>query len=174
MFKVPSQQFMRHIDSISKDTLQLKILPTWINVRANSFTKTWVNIIKRKLMKVPGKKYQLHKSLSLEFEKHCTKIDHISLIFSFHLFLKFNIVLIDILDNFHHPEVYTVPLCFFIRTSKIWWGSLFFFFFFWRSPTSNVFYCAFIFKENLLLVNSENYSWLVLTRRARDGWFLVC
>ena len=53
MFKVPFQQFARHIDSISKDTLQLKILQTWINIRANSFIKTWVNIIKQRSMKTP-------------------------------------------------------------------------------------------------------------------------
>ena len=28
--------------------LLLKILQTWINIRANSFIKTWINVIKRK------------------------------------------------------------------------------------------------------------------------------
>ena len=40
-------------NSISKDTLQLKILQTWANVRANFFIKTWVNMVKQKLRKVP-------------------------------------------------------------------------------------------------------------------------
>ena len=41
--------------NILKDTLQLKILRTWIKIRANSFIKTLVNIMKRKSKKVPGK-----------------------------------------------------------------------------------------------------------------------
>ena len=40
---------MRHIDnSILKDTLQLKILGTWINARVNYFIKALVKIMKRK------------------------------------------------------------------------------------------------------------------------------
>ena len=47
---------MRHIDnSILKDTLQLKILRTWIKIRSNTFIKTWVNLMKQKPTKVPGK-----------------------------------------------------------------------------------------------------------------------
>ena len=47
---------IRHIDnSILKDTLQLKILRTWIKIgsRSNSFIKTWVNMMKHKPTKVP-------------------------------------------------------------------------------------------------------------------------
>ena len=48
-----SQLYSKCIDnSILKDTLQLKILRAWIKIRANSFIKTWVNIIKRKSAKV--------------------------------------------------------------------------------------------------------------------------
>ena len=44
----------RHINSsILKDTLHLKVLRTSIKMRANSFFKTWVNIIKRESMRVP-------------------------------------------------------------------------------------------------------------------------
>ena len=44
---------VKHIDnSILKDTLQLKILRTWIKIRSNSFIKTWVNMMKRKPTKV--------------------------------------------------------------------------------------------------------------------------
>ena len=39
--------------SILKDTLWLKILWTWIKIRANSFIKTLVNNMKRKTTKVP-------------------------------------------------------------------------------------------------------------------------
>ena len=37
----------KYIDNIIlKETLQLQILWTWLNIRANSFIKTWVNIMK--------------------------------------------------------------------------------------------------------------------------------
>ena len=62
MFKGPFQQCTKHIDNILKGTLQLEILQTWINVRANSFIKTSVNIMKWK--------YQLHKHPSLVLEKN--------------------------------------------------------------------------------------------------------
>ena len=42
-----------HNSSILKDALRLKILWTWIKIRANSFIKTLVNIMKRKSTKVP-------------------------------------------------------------------------------------------------------------------------
>ena len=42
-------------NSILKDTLQLKILRTWIKISADSFIKILVNIIKRKTTKVPWK-----------------------------------------------------------------------------------------------------------------------
>ena len=36
----------KYIDNIIlKETLQLQILWTWLNIRANSFIKTWVNIM---------------------------------------------------------------------------------------------------------------------------------
>ena len=56
MFKVPFQQLRRTTEnSILKNTLQLNILRTWINIRAKSFIKILVNIIKRKSMNMPGK-----------------------------------------------------------------------------------------------------------------------
>ena len=46
----------RHIcNSILKDILLLEILRAWIKIRANSFIKTWVNIVIRKSAKVPWK-----------------------------------------------------------------------------------------------------------------------
>ena len=56
ILKVSFSTIARHINiSILKDTLKLKILRTWIKIRANSFNKTWINIIKRKSTKVPWK-----------------------------------------------------------------------------------------------------------------------
>ena len=110
IFKAPCQQLGRHINNIIlKETLQLKILRTWINILANSFIKTWVNIMKWKLMK-------LHNSLSLDFVEHFTRINHTTFhlfifFFSFHLVFKFNIAMIGILNNFRHPKIYAVPLC---------------------------------------------------------------
>ena len=38
-----------HIDNtVLKDMLLLKMLQTWINIRANFFITTWINVIKRK------------------------------------------------------------------------------------------------------------------------------
>ena len=43
----------RHIDNtVLIDTLQLKILQTWINIRAYFFIKTWINVMKRKSAKL--------------------------------------------------------------------------------------------------------------------------
>ena len=68
----------RHIDnSILKENLKLKILQTWIQtkIHANSFIKTWVNIMKRK-----STNYHLQKNRTQHFKRYCTKIDDISLI----------------------------------------------------------------------------------------------
>ena len=52
----------RHIEnSILKDTLQLNIFRTWINLRATSFIKTSVNM-KQKSMTVPRKRSVAQKS----------------------------------------------------------------------------------------------------------------
>ena len=45
--KVSSRELLETL-SILKDTLRLKILWTWIKIRANSFIKTLVNNMKRK------------------------------------------------------------------------------------------------------------------------------
>ena len=46
----PFSTITRHIDnSILKDTLQLYILRTWINMRAKSFIKTSVNVTETKI-----------------------------------------------------------------------------------------------------------------------------
>ena len=74
-------------NNILKDTLQLKILRTWIKIRANSFIKTLVNIMKRKSKKVPGK-LSLVKNTNPHFNEHCTKINDISFVI-IHFFLFF-------------------------------------------------------------------------------------
>ena len=76
----------RHIDQrILKDTLQLKILRTWIKIRTNSFIKTWVNIMKRKSTKM-----RRNLSLAKKYEG-CTK-DHISLVVIRFFFSQTNLV----------------------------------------------------------------------------------
>ena len=52
-------KFTRNIgNSILKDTLQLNNSRTWINIRAESFIKTSVKIMKQNSMKVPGTSHQ--------------------------------------------------------------------------------------------------------------------
>ena len=104
---------MRHIDNSNlKYPLQLKIL--WINIRVNSFIKTWESIVKWKPKKLPRKLWVAEK-LSLNFEQHCSIIDHISLIFLCFFFsqtnvvFKFNFVSIGILDNFCHNLFTCLP-----------------------------------------------------------------
>ena len=86
----------RHIgNSILKDTLQF-----------NSFIKNWEDIWQENRRSCL-KSYKLHKNASLHFQQHCTKIDHISLIFirfffsQANLVFKFILVLIGVLDNFY-------------------------------------------------------------------------
>ena len=56
------QIITRHIENnILKDTLQMNIFPTWINLRATSFIKTSVNM-KQKSMTVPRKRSIAQKS----------------------------------------------------------------------------------------------------------------
>ena len=51
------------------------ILWTWIKIRANSFIKTLVNNVKRKLTKVPWTLSLTKKNATPHFKEHCTKID---------------------------------------------------------------------------------------------------
>ena len=60
---VPSQQLRRHIDkSILRDTLQLYILRTWMNMRTKFFIKTSVNVTETKIDEGAWKKIS-HKKL---------------------------------------------------------------------------------------------------------------
>ena len=95
---VPSQQLRRHTDnSIWRDTLQLYILRTWINMRTKSFTKTSVNVTEMNIW---------------------TKIEttfHLfyALLFLWNLVFKFNLVLIrNFFYNFDH-NLFTLFCLFF-------------------------------------------------------------
>ena len=106
---VPSQQLRRHIDnSILRDTLQLYILRTWINMRAKSFIKTSVNVTETKIDDGAWKKISHAKLQAWTWKNIWTKIEttfHLfyALLFLSNLVFKFNIVLIgNFLYNFHH------------------------------------------------------------------------
>ena len=70
----------RHLDNgIWNDTLQLKILRTWITIWTNFFLSKY---FKKESAKVPGLIYHLHNNPSLLFEEHCAKTFHLLLIIS--------------------------------------------------------------------------------------------
>ena len=109
-----SSTITRHIDnSILKDTLQLKILWTCVKIRANSFIKTLVNIMKRKSTKVRIITHE-KKNATPHFKEYCTKID-ISLVVIHFFFsqtnpvFKSNSLFIDILDSFCHSLFTSLP-----------------------------------------------------------------
>ena len=128
--KVSSRE-LRDTLSILKGTLRLKILWTWIKIRANSFIKTLVNSIKRKINEGALNIVTREKNATPHFKEHCTKID-ISLVVIHFFFsqtnvvFKYNPLFIDILDGFCHSlftflsfdfylystdfEVYSMPL----------------------------------------------------------------
>ena len=130
---------MRHINnSVLKGTLRLKILWTWTKIRANSFIKTLLNNMKRKIKKC-FEHYHLRQNATPQFKEHCTKID-ISLVVTRFFFsqtkqiFKYNSLFIDILDSFCHSlftclafDFYILRILkfiqclytFFIKTSKI-------------------------------------------------------
>ena len=97
---------MRHIDNSSlKYPLQLKIL--WINIRVNSFIKTWESIVKWKSKKLPRKLWVAQK-----------------------LSLQFLFTVLIIICHFTDLEVYTVFLYIsLIKTTKtlLWLSVLLFF-----------------------------------------------
>ena len=95
----------RHIDnSISKKTLQLKILRMWMKIRANSFTRLEHQTSQNEIQRRHHEDYHLPKNVSLHFKEHCTKVDDISLTSFFfsqtNLALKSIPVFFDILDSF--------------------------------------------------------------------------
>ena len=104
-----------------KDTLRLKILWTWINIRANSFIQTLVTNMKRKSTKVPWTSLT-RKNATPHFKEHCTKID-ISLVairFFFsrtNLVFKSNPLFIDILDSSCHSLFTFLPFDFYLYST---------------------------------------------------------
>ena len=68
----PLSTITRHIDnSILKDTLQLYILRTWINMRAKSFIKTSVNVTETKIAEGATKKIshaKIQRALGITFK----------------------------------------------------------------------------------------------------------
>ena len=118
---VPSQQLRRHIDnSILRDTLQLYILRTWINMRTKSFIKTSVNVTETKIDECAWKKISHAKLQAWIWKNIWTKIEvafHLfyALLFLWNLVFKFNVVLIgNFFYNFHH-NLFTF-LCLFFHT----------------------------------------------------------
>ena len=69
---VSCQKLQRHIDnSILRDTLQLYILRTWINMRTKSFIKTSVNVTETKIDEGAWKKIshaKMQRALGRTFE----------------------------------------------------------------------------------------------------------
>ena len=83
-----------HDNKILIDTLQLKILRTWIEIRTNSFIKTWINMKRKSRRSLEN--YQFWKNTIQHSKEHCTKIDDISLIvirFFFLLNFQTNLIL---------------------------------------------------------------------------------
>ena len=111
----------------------MKILWTWIKIRANSFIKTLVNNMKRKINEGALNRPR-------DFQEHCTKIDISLVVIRFffsqtNLVFKYNPLFIDILDSFCHSLFtfyllifnFIIRICqfiqclyaFFIKTSKV-------------------------------------------------------
>ena len=81
----------RHINNTNlKDTLRLKILWTWIKIRANSFIKTLLNMMKRKSARLLWKVSPTKKNTTSYFKEQCIKIDDISLAVMRFFFFQIN------------------------------------------------------------------------------------
>ena len=107
MLKFLIKNSMHNNNSILKDTLQLKILWTWIKIRVNSFIKTLVNNMKLKPTKVPWTLSLTKKNATPHFKEYCTKINISLVVISFffsqtNVVFKYNALFIDTLDSFCH------------------------------------------------------------------------
>ena len=121
--KVSSQQGTRHIDnSILEDTLWLKILWTWIKIRANSFIKTLENIMKRKSRKAPWKLSPAKKKRSRTSKNIALKW----MIFQLLLYVSFSLKQIQFLNltqylltynSFCHSLFTLLPLDFYLYST---------------------------------------------------------
>ena len=102
-------------NSILKDILRLKILRTWIKIRANSFIKTLVNIMKWKSTKVPWKLSLAKKKCDPALERTLHQNGWYfaccyTLLFLSNLVLKSNSVFMDMFDSFRHSLFTFLPL----------------------------------------------------------------
>ena len=83
----------KHIDnSILKDTLQFRILRSWIKIRANSFIKIWVHTWNENYLKRCLENYHLQKNTNLHQKERCTKLDDFLRIFIGFFFSLSNLV----------------------------------------------------------------------------------
>lgn len=117
---------VRHIENITlKCTLQLMILGTWFNTRANSLIKSWVNIMNQKLTKVPEKFTVAQKSEPALWRKLHEYITFYLFLNTSHKILKyffsqtnsvfkFQLVLVVILDNFCHNLFTFLPFGYYL------------------------------------------------------------
>ena len=104
-----------------KDTLRLKIICTWINIRANSFIKALVNNMKRRSTKVLWTSFT-RKNAMPHFKEHCTKIDISLNVIRFffsqtNLVFKSNPLFIDIMDSFCHNLFTFLPFNFYLYST---------------------------------------------------------
>ena len=103
--KVSSQQLRDTWTSVLKDTLRLKILWIWIKIRANSFIKTLVNNMKRKIIESALNIITCEKNATSHLKQYCTKINISLVVIRFffsqtNLVWKYNPLFSDILDSF--------------------------------------------------------------------------
>ena len=108
----------RHINnSVLQGTLRLKILWTWIKIRANSFIKTLANYMKRKINEGALNIITRKKNATPHFKEYCTKIDISLVVIRFffsqtNLVFKYNPIFIDILDSYCHSFFTCLPIDF--------------------------------------------------------------
>ena len=109
MFEVFSQQYIERLYHFYR--ILYGHVSIYVSIISLRLEKTWWNKNWRSCLKC----YKLHKNPSLHFGQHCTKIDHISLIFIGYFFsqtnlvFKFNLVLIGVLDTFRRNLFFYLP-----------------------------------------------------------------
>ena len=114
---VSCQKLQRHIDnSILRDTLQLYILRTWINMRTKSFIKTSVNVTETKIDEGAWKNISHAELQAWTWKNILTKTEttfHLfyALLFLWNLVCKFNIVMIG--NFFIISTIYLILFTFF-------------------------------------------------------------
>ena len=107
-----------------KGTLRLKVLWTWIKIRASSFIKTLVNNMKRKINEGTLNIITREKNATPHFKEHWTKIDISLVVIRFffsqtNLVFKYNPLFIDILDGFCHSLFTFLPFDFYLYSTDV-------------------------------------------------------